>query len=46
MGRSWGTPTTAARVAVGTDDVDGWDFWCLTIAGVEQSLAEFRDAHE
>ncbi|MGW0770288.1 hypothetical protein [Streptomyces sp. NPDC002676] len=23
----------------------GWDFWRLTVAGVEQSLAEFRATH-
>ena len=46
LGRGWDTPTTAARVATGSDDVNGWDFWRLTVAGVEQSLGEFRDAHE
>ncbi|MET8531514.1 hypothetical protein ABZV67_06005 [Streptomyces sp. NPDC005065] len=45
LGRSWGTPTIAVRVATGSDDVDGWEFWRLTIAGVEQSLAEFRATH-
>ncbi|REK89631.1 HNH endonuclease [Streptomyces inhibens] len=45
LGRTWGTPTSAARAATGSDDVDGWDFWRLTIAGVEQSLAEFRARH-
>ncbi len=43
LGRSWGTPHTAARVAAGSDGIDGWDFWRLTTGGVEQSLAEFRD---
>jgi uncharacterized protein (TIGR02646 family) len=43
--RPWGTPNSAARAATGSDDIDGWDFWRLTIAGVEQSLAEFRAAH-
>ncbi|MCX4735078.1 HNH endonuclease [Streptomyces sp. NBC_01363] len=43
--RLWGTPTSAARAATGSDDIDGWDFWRLTIASVEQSLAEFRAAH-
>ncbi|MBB4700642.1 hypothetical protein [Sphaerisporangium siamense] len=45
LGRTWGTPTSAARVAIGSDDVDGWDFWRLTTAGVEQSLADFRAKH-
>ncbi|MCX5395947.1 HNH endonuclease [Streptomyces sp. NBC_00102] len=43
--RPWGTPTSAARAATGSDDIEGWDFWHLTIAGVEQSLAEFRTQH-
>ncbi|MFE7318536.1 HNH endonuclease [Streptomyces sp. NPDC057555] len=43
--RPWGTPTSAARAATGRDDIDGWEFWRLTIAGVEQSLAEFRATH-
>ncbi|MGY1501322.1 HNH endonuclease [Streptomyces sp. QTS52] len=44
-GRAWSTPTSAARKATGSDDVNGWDFWRLTTGGVEQSLAEFRAAH-
>ncbi|MFB6607888.1 HNH endonuclease [Streptomyces noursei] len=44
-GRPWRTPTTAARVATGSNKIDGWDFWRLTIAGVEQTLAEFRATH-
>ncbi|SBU90381.1 TIGR02646 family protein [Streptomyces sp. Ncost-T6T-1] len=43
--RPWGTPNSAARAATGSDDIDGWDFWWLTLAGVEQSLAAFRAAH-
>ncbi|MGW2918975.1 HNH endonuclease [Streptomyces angustmyceticus] len=43
--RPWGTPTSAARAATGSDDIDGWDFWRLTVGGVEQSLAEFRATH-
>jgi hypothetical protein len=45
LGRTWGTPTSAARAAIGSDEVDGWDFWQLTIAGVEQSLTDFRAKH-
>ncbi|MFJ9339895.1 HNH endonuclease [Streptomyces sp. NPDC101733] len=45
LGRPWLTPTTAARVATGSNKIDGWDFWQLTIGGVEQSLAEFRTTH-
>ncbi|MER5493434.1 HNH endonuclease [Streptomyces sp. NPDC002490] len=44
-GRPWGTPTTAARAATGSNKIDGWDFWRLTIAGVEQTLAKFRATH-
>ncbi|MGW0692797.1 HNH endonuclease [Streptomyces sp. NPDC002738] len=44
-GRLWGTPTTAARAATGSNKIDGWDFWHLTITGVEQTLAEFRSRH-
>ncbi|MFD4635574.1 HNH endonuclease [Streptomyces sp. NPDC058284] len=43
--RPWGTPNSAARAATGSDEIDGWEFWRLTIAGVEQSLAEFRATH-
>ncbi|MFJ4622011.1 HNH endonuclease [Streptomyces sp. NPDC088812] len=45
LGRPWRTPTTAARAATGSNKIDGWDFWRLTIAGVEQTLAEFRATH-
>ncbi|WP_244290873.1 HNH endonuclease [Streptomyces virginiae] len=45
LGRLWRTPTTAARVATGSRQIDGWNFWRLTIAGVEQTLAEFRAKH-
>ncbi|MGW2099996.1 HNH endonuclease [Streptomyces olivaceoviridis] len=45
LGRPWPTPTTAAKVATGSNKIDGWDFWQLTIAGVEQTLAEFRATH-
>ncbi|WP_441247387.1 HNH endonuclease [Kitasatospora sp. McL0602] len=45
LGRPWGTPTTAARVATGSDGIDGWDFWRLTVGGVEQSLAQLRASH-
>lgn len=45
LGRPWRTPTTAARAATGSNKIDGWEFWHLTIAGVEQSLAEFRAQH-
>ncbi|WP_405535210.1 hypothetical protein OG787_12225 [Streptomyces sp. NBC_00075] len=45
LGRSWRTPTTAARAATGSNKIDGWDFWHLTITGVEQTLAEFRATH-
>ncbi|MEU9098830.1 HNH endonuclease [Streptomyces sp. NPDC048361] len=45
LGRPWNTPNTAARAATGSNKIDGWDFWRLTIAGVEQTLAEFRARH-
>lgn len=45
LGRPWRTPTTAARAATGSNKIDGWDFWHLTITGVEQTLAEFRATH-
>ncbi|MEV2189780.1 HNH endonuclease signature motif containing protein [Streptomyces phaeochromogenes] len=45
LGRLWRTPTTAARAATGSNKIDGWDFWRLTIAGVEQTFAEFRATH-
>ncbi|MGW2649880.1 HNH endonuclease [Streptomyces sp. NPDC001393] len=45
LGRPWRTPTTAARAATGSNKIDGWDFWRVTIAGVEQTLAEFRITH-
>jgi hypothetical protein len=45
LGRLWRTPTTAARVATGSGKIDGWEFWRLTIAGVEQTLADFRAKH-
>ncbi|MEH0510622.1 MULTISPECIES: hypothetical protein [unclassified Streptomyces] len=45
LGRPWRTPITAARAATGSNKIDGWDFWRLTIAGVEQTLAEFRTTH-
>lgn len=43
--RSWGTPSSAARAATGSDDIDGWAFWRLTVAGVEQTLDAFRAKH-
>jgi hypothetical protein len=43
--RPWRTPTTAARAATGSSKIDGLDFWRLTIAGVERTLAEFRATH-
>ncbi|MEU2995285.1 hypothetical protein ABZ772_34260 [Streptomyces griseoincarnatus] len=45
LGRPWRTPTTAARAATGSNKIDGWDFWRLTIAGVEQTLAEICAMH-
>jgi len=45
LGRPWRTPTTAARAATGSSKIDGWEFWRLTIAGVEQTLADFRTKH-
>ena len=45
VGRAWGTPQSAARAAPGRADVDGWDFWRLTVGGTDLSLAEFRAAH-
>ncbi|MEV7904115.1 hypothetical protein [Streptomyces anulatus] len=36
---------SCARAATGSNKIDGWDFWHRTIAGVEQSLAEFRATH-
>ncbi|MFJ9841660.1 HNH endonuclease [Kitasatospora sp. NPDC101155] len=45
LGRPWRTPTTAARAATGSNKIDGWEFWRLTIAGMEQTLADFRAKH-
>ncbi|MEK8142401.1 HNH endonuclease [Streptomyces sp. M10(2022)] len=41
----WRTPTTAARAVTGSRKIVGWDFWRLTIGGVELTLAEFRAKH-
>ncbi|MGN5381027.1 hypothetical protein ACQ4WX_39395 [Streptomyces lasalocidi] len=30
--RSYATPTSAAQAATGSADVDGWDFWHITVA--------------
>ncbi|MBL1120201.1 HNH endonuclease [Streptomyces sp. 110] len=43
--RPWRTPTTAARAATGSSKIDGWEFWRLTIDGLEQTLANFRAKH-
>ncbi|MFG2406090.1 HNH endonuclease [Streptomyces brevispora] len=43
--RPWRTPTTAARAVTGSRKIVGWDFWRLTIGGVELTLAEFRAKH-
>ncbi|MET7710984.1 HNH endonuclease [Streptomyces sp. NPDC005407] len=45
LGRPWRTPTSAARAASGSNKIDGWEFWRLTIAGAEQTLADFRAKH-
>ncbi|MFF2505941.1 HNH endonuclease [Streptomyces sp. NPDC058067] len=43
--RPYRNPTTAARAVSGNRQIDGWTFWGLTIAGVQQTLADFRAKH-
>ncbi|MER5520026.1 HNH endonuclease [Streptomyces sp. NPDC002763] len=37
------TPTSAARMATGDDQVDGWTFWSLTMNGTTRTLSDLRD---
>ncbi|MGX1637073.1 HNH endonuclease [Streptomyces albidoflavus] len=37
------TPTSAARMATGEDQVDGWTFWSLTVDGTTRTLSDLRD---
>ncbi|MFE9068647.1 HNH endonuclease [Streptomyces violaceusniger] len=41
--RPLATPTSAARMATGDDQVDGWTFWSLTVDGTTQTLSDLRD---
>lgn len=41
--RPLATPTSAARMATGDDQVDGWTFWSLTVYGTTQTLSDLRD---
>ncbi|MGW7366990.1 restriction system modified-DNA reader domain-containing protein [Streptomyces sp. NPDC054841] len=38
------TPTSAARMATGDDQVDGWTFWSLTVDGTARTLSDLRDS--
>ncbi|MCI4085645.1 HNH endonuclease [Streptomyces sp. MMS21 TC-5] len=38
------TPTSAARLATGDDQVDGWTFWSLTVDGTTRTLSDLRDS--
>jgi hypothetical protein len=40
--RSYATPTSAARAATGRADVDGWDFWHVSVANGRVSLSQIR----
>lgn len=40
--RSYATPTSAARAATGSADVDGWDFWHIGVANSRISLSQIR----
>jgi hypothetical protein len=40
--RSYATPTSAARAATGSADVDGWDFWHIGVANSRVSLSQIR----
>jgi hypothetical protein len=42
--RPLNTPTSAARMATGDDQVDGWTFWSLTVDGMPRTLADLRDS--
>lgn len=42
--RPLNTPTSAARMATGDDQVDGWTFWSLTVDGTTRTLADLRDS--
>ncbi|MFB7760552.1 HNH endonuclease [Streptomyces xiamenensis] len=37
------TPTSAARMATGDDQVDGWTFWSLKVDGTLRTLSDLRD---
>ncbi|MFG3210387.1 HNH endonuclease [Streptomyces tendae] len=37
------TPTSAARMATGDENVDGWTFWSLTLGGTTWTLSDLRD---
>lgn len=41
--RPLATPTSAARMATGDDQVDGWTFWSLTVDGTTRTLSDLRD---
>lgn len=41
--RPLATPTSAAQMATGEDQVDGWTFWSLTVDGTPQMLSDLRD---
>lgn len=41
--RPLATPTSAARMATGDDQVDGWTFWSLTMDGKTRTLSGLRD---
>ncbi|MFJ6015372.1 HNH endonuclease [Streptomyces sp. NPDC092952] len=36
------TPMSAARMATGDDQVDGWTFWSLTVDGTTRTLSDLR----
>ncbi|MEW2567804.1 hypothetical protein [Streptomyces sp. NPDC047070] len=40
--RSYATPTSAARAATGSADVEGWDFWHIAVASGRVSLSQIR----
>ncbi|MFF8937227.1 hypothetical protein ACF08O_21275 [Streptomyces paradoxus] len=40
--RSYATPTSAARAATGSAEVDGWDFWHIGVGNSLVSLSQIR----
>ncbi|MGW6456706.1 restriction system modified-DNA reader domain-containing protein [Streptomyces sp. NPDC055078] len=40
--RSYATPTSAARAATGSAEIDGWDFWNVAVSSGRVSLSQIR----